>query len=296
MLIDSEPGVNSAGETEEAERTSRPTKEKNNQLHHIFDLSTDDDSKPFQTPVALRRKKWVVKYVVDSEPDEELQVERDGIQKEAVKWKRGQSKKKETKGEKQVGVKLNCYQSMTYRFVLFRGGLSMNQTGKLFHTTIDTVDDYCSSTAHRDSNHKFFNLLIWIILILFTVMRRVLLRELISPNFLLVQDSDANKPSQVLLYLMQNWFFIRVQQHQAALWSLSHLQRWLVKRTENQILRRVGYRWKMTHAKRRWLCQARWKELTYEWKRYGFSVLLVMTHSISVSCQGQVWTIGPQDS
>jgi pyruvate carboxylase len=126
MLIDSEPSVNSVGESDEAGRTPRPrpTKEKNNQLQHIFDLSADDDSEPFQTPIALRRKKRVLKYIADSEPDEEP--ERDGVQKDAVKRKRGQmeaiSKKKETKGEKQVGVKLSCYQSMTYRFVLFRGG------------------------------------------------------------------------------------------------------------------------------------------------------------------------------
>jgi len=102
MEIDSERSLNalSKGETEEDEPTPRPTKKDKDQLHHIFDLSADNDSEPFQTPLPLRRKKRVV--LEDSDPDEQLESE--GMQKEVLKRKRGQTggsaKKKERKGDR----------------------------------------------------------------------------------------------------------------------------------------------------------------------------------------------------
>jgi len=160
MVIDSEPSVHSEGEgeTEDAELTPRlakgnPLKNrttpngKQDQLHQIFDLSADNDSEPFQTPLALRRKKRVVRLVMDSDPDEQLESE--SKQKEAVKRKRGQTegngKKKETKGngKKQVGVKLKRYQSMAYRFVLYLGAVDCWQASSV-HMTLDNDHDYCS--------------------------------------------------------------------------------------------------------------------------------------------------------
>jgi len=104
MDIDSERGLDtlSKGETEDEERTPRPTKEDKDQLHRIFDLSADDDE-PFQTPLTLRRKKRAVKaVVVDSDPEEQLEGE--GM-KVAVKRKRGETggigKMKERKGDRE---------------------------------------------------------------------------------------------------------------------------------------------------------------------------------------------------
>jgi hypothetical protein len=100
MMIDSEPG-----DMEEAELTPRPRKkEHQDQLCQIFDLSADNESEPFQTPLALRRRKRVVRLVVDSDADEQL--ESKGVQKEAMKRKRGQIEGKKEMGDsnKQVGV------------------------------------------------------------------------------------------------------------------------------------------------------------------------------------------------
>jgi len=112
MEIDSTPSVHD-DETEEAELTPRPTKENQDQLLRIFDLSADDNNEHFQTPLALRRKKRTVKLVMESDPDEESdpddEVESKEMEKEVMKRKRGQMEgggKKETKGDGKKEVRV----------------------------------------------------------------------------------------------------------------------------------------------------------------------------------------------
>jgi hypothetical protein len=80
---------------EDEESTPRPKQKNQDQFHQILNISTDNDSEPFETPLVLRRKKGVV---IESEPDEDKEMgkqKQKGKQKETGKRKR-MGKQKET--------------------------------------------------------------------------------------------------------------------------------------------------------------------------------------------------------